>query len=222
MASHSCCCRDLQSHIDGADSANTATSRRYFQLGRSGITCPRLRQSRTFSSNFDNRRIWSPRTGPCSILLGMDDAADCTSIHGDCQPLPKFCSGSSTVNSSEDPPFLSDLATGIIVSKLVRQLTRLEQKSRVAFLLWYANPFNIYWINVYGGMDVIPGMIFVFSLYYGMANKWYRCGVFAAIASLLRIFPILALPFFPSRYSLRGPGGACTYSWVFCLRLLLD
>ena len=96
------------------------------------------------------------------------------------------------------PPFLSDLATGIIVSKLVRQLTRSEQKSRVAFLLWYANPFNIYWINVYGGMDVIPGMIFVFSLYYGMANKWYRCGVFAAIASLLRIFPILALPFFPS------------------------
>ena len=93
------------------------------------------------------------------------------------------------------PTFLSDLATGILVFKLARQLTQSEQKSRLAFLAWYANPFNIFWINIYGGMDVIPAMIFVLSLYYGTANKWFRCGLSAAIAALLRIFPILVFPF---------------------------
>jgi hypothetical protein len=95
------------------------------------------------------------------------------------------------------PTFLSDLATGILVYKLTMQLTQSEQKSRLAFLAWYANPFNIFWINVYGGMDVIPAMIFVLSLYYGTAKNWFRCGLSAAIATVLRIFPVLALPFIP-------------------------
>jgi hypothetical protein len=107
------------------------------------------------------------------------------------------------------PTFVADIATGILVSKLVRKLTGSRAKSRLAFLAWYANPFNIFWINVYGGMDIIATSIFMLALLLGGEKKWFRSGVSLSIASILRIFPLLTFPFFlPAIRIRRGRGYA--------------
>ena len=94
------------------------------------------------------------------------------------------------------PTFLADIATGILVSKLVRQLTKSSSKSRLAFLAWFGNPFNIFWINLYGGMDVIPASVFVLAVLLGGERKWFRCGLCASVAAVLRVFPLFSFPFF--------------------------
>jgi len=94
------------------------------------------------------------------------------------------------------PTFLSDIAIGVLIFKLVRQITGSEQRSKVAFLLWYVNPFNIFWIEVFGGMDVIPTLVLVMAVVLGMKQKWFNSGLSVAVATVLRLFPILTFPFF--------------------------
>jgi hypothetical protein len=94
------------------------------------------------------------------------------------------------------PTFLSDIAIGVLIFKLVRQITGSEQRSKVGFLLWYVNPFNIFWIEVFGGMDVIPTLVLVMAVVLGMKQKWFNSGLSVAVATVLRLFPILTFPFF--------------------------
>lgn len=94
------------------------------------------------------------------------------------------------------PTFVADIATGILLFKLVRKLTGSSARGRLAFLAWYANPFNIFWINVYGGMDIIAASVFMLALLLGGEKKWFRSGVSLSIASILRIFPFFTFLFF--------------------------
>lgn len=94
------------------------------------------------------------------------------------------------------PIFLADTGTGILVFRLVKRLTGSVTTSKLAFLAWYMNPFNIYWINSFGGMDVIPAFGFLLALAFGIEKRWFRCGVCASIGALLRIFPLFAFPYF--------------------------
>ena len=93
------------------------------------------------------------------------------------------------------PSFVADIATGGLVYKLVRQMTSSEKKSRIALLSWYCNPFNIYWIEAFGAMDVIPTFILLLAIVLGMKRRWFSCGLCVAIASILRIFPLFVFPF---------------------------
>ena len=93
------------------------------------------------------------------------------------------------------PVFLADIGTGILVSTLVARATNSPSKGRTAFLLWYLNPFNIYWINVFGGMDIIPTFIFMAGVNLGSKEKWFGSGLSLAFASVLRIFPLFTFPF---------------------------
>src|SRR5208337_288121 len=86
-------------------------------------------------------------------------------------------------------------ATGGLLYKLVRQMTNSERKSQIALLSWYCNPFNIYWIEAFGAMDAIPTFILVLAIVLGMKRRWFSCGICAAIAGILRIFPLLVFPF---------------------------
>jgi hypothetical protein len=94
------------------------------------------------------------------------------------------------------PIFVCDFATTILISKFVTSISLSERRSGIAAFSWYANPFAIYWMYVYGGMDVIPTAIFLLGLYYGGKDNWVRCGFCALIAGLLRIFAFVAFPFF--------------------------
>jgi len=93
-------------------------------------------------------------------------------------------------------PFIADVITGVVVFKLTQQLTHSEKKSKLATIVWYLNPYNIFWINAVGYMDVIPTLVFLLAILLGCSSKWFRSGVCIAIASILRIYPIFSFPFF--------------------------
>jgi len=93
------------------------------------------------------------------------------------------------------PSFLADVATGGLLSRLVKQITKSDSRARIALLSWYVNPFNLYYIEVFGAMDTIPAAIIVLGLILGMESKWFRSGICASIGTVLRIFPLFMLPF---------------------------
>jgi len=93
------------------------------------------------------------------------------------------------------PILFSDIVTGILLSRLVRKLTRSKTSSALAGLTWFVNPFNIYWLYAYGAMDVIPTAIVLLALNFGFDNEWLRTGTCTVVAGLLRVFPFVSLPF---------------------------
>ena len=93
------------------------------------------------------------------------------------------------------PALTFDAFSGILLYKLVRERTGLQRNGWIAFLVWYLNPYNSYWIYHYGGFDVIPVAIILLAVLYGSHGKWLRCGFCASIATVLRIFPLLLFPF---------------------------
>lgn len=93
-------------------------------------------------------------------------------------------------------PFSCDVAIGFLLLKLVKQITDSDEKGKIALLLWYANPFNIFWIEEFGTMDVIPAFVLLIAVIYGTNSRWFKSGLCVAAATALRIFPILTLPFF--------------------------
>jgi hypothetical protein len=93
------------------------------------------------------------------------------------------------------PIFFSDIATGSLLSQLIRKLTRSKTSSALASLTWFANPFNVYWLYVYGAMDVIPTAIVLLALNFGFDDEWLRTGFCTVAAGLLRVFPFVSLPF---------------------------
>ena len=92
-------------------------------------------------------------------------------------------------------PFLADVGVGFLLLKLVSRVTGSSQKGKVALLLWYVNPYNVFWIEVFGSMDVIPTLVLVLAVFLGMSRKWFKSGFSLATATILRIFPLFTFPF---------------------------
>jgi hypothetical protein len=93
------------------------------------------------------------------------------------------------------PTLLADIGTGILVSRIVRRASQSVAKGRGAFLVWYLNPYNVYWINFFGGMDIIPAFIFMLGLELAISNRWLCSGIGLAIGTITRIFPLFSAPF---------------------------
>jgi len=94
------------------------------------------------------------------------------------------------------PPLIADIITGVGVFKLTLQLTHSEKKGQLAMIIWYLNPYNIYWINGAGSMDVIPTLLLLLGVILGSSSKWFRSGLCVAFGSILRIYPLFSFPFF--------------------------
>jgi hypothetical protein len=94
------------------------------------------------------------------------------------------------------PIFLFDTATLILLLRVVRHITNSEQKSIVAALTWFVNPFNFYMLYFFGAMDIIPIAVFMLALDFGLDGRWFRCGVSTIISGLLRLFAFAVYPFF--------------------------
>lgn len=98
------------------------------------------------------------------------------------------------------PTFVFDVLTGTLIYRLVRQITNSRRRSSLGFMTWYVNPFNFGWLYLYGYLgDLIPAALVVFAVILANDKKWFRCGVWTFIASALRIFPVVTLPFLVSK-----------------------
>jgi hypothetical protein len=94
------------------------------------------------------------------------------------------------------PILLFDVITALLLMRLLGRITKSETKRAIAGISWFANPFNVYWLYVYGAMDVIPAATFLLALTLGLSSRWFRCGFTTVIGGFLRLFPFVALPFF--------------------------
>jgi len=92
------------------------------------------------------------------------------------------------------PIIVCDFFTGLLVFNLVGRLN--PSRASKAFLSWHLNPFNWYWLYWFTTMDVVPAVIVLLAIQYGMNRKWSCCGLCISLATILRLYPILLLPFF--------------------------
>ena len=92
------------------------------------------------------------------------------------------------------PILVSDFFAGLYVFLLADKAN--PSKARNAFLSWHFNPFNLYWLYWHTTMDVIPAAFVLLAVQCGMDRKWSRCALCLFSATVLRIYPILLLPFF--------------------------
>jgi hypothetical protein len=94
----------------------------------------------------------------------------------------------------KSPIVVSDFFTGLLVYNLVGKAN--PSKASKAFLSWHLNPYNWYWLYWSTTMDVIPAVIVLLAILYGVNRKWSRCALCLFSATVLRLYPILLLPFF--------------------------
>jgi len=107
----------------------------------------------------------------------------------------------------KSPIVVSDFFTGMLVFNLVRKAS--PSKANKAFLSWHLNPYNWYWLYWSTTMDVIPAVIVLLAIQYGINRKWSRCAFCLSWATILRLYPVLLLPFFMV-YALWVEGRALT------------
>ncbi len=94
------------------------------------------------------------------------------------------------------PILIFDVLAGVFVFFLVRDITGSAQSGGKAFLFWYLNPFNVFMIEMWGSMDVIPAAFVVLAVLLALRKRWVSSGLTLSLATLLRIFPLLLLPAF--------------------------
>lgn len=92
------------------------------------------------------------------------------------------------------PILISDFFAGLLVFFLAHKAN--PSKARNAFLSWHFNPFNLFFLYWFTTMDVIPAVLVLVAIKCGMARRWSFCGLCLFSATVLRIYPILLLPFF--------------------------
>lgn len=122
------------------------------------------------------------------------------------------------------PILICDILVAILIYRLVRKVTKSERQGAIGSLSWFANPYNFYYLYVFGAMDVIPATVVVLALTLGWDRNWSRSGFATTIGGLLRIYPFFTLPFFlhltKAKKELIGLIVGSTFP-IFCLIALL-
>lgn len=101
------------------------------------------------------------------------------------------------------PILISDFFAGLLVFVLAGKAN--PSRARNAFLSWHFNPFNLYWLYWNTSMDVIPAVFVLVAIRCGIDRKWSLCALCLLLATVLRLYPILLIPFF-AIYALREEG----------------
>ncbi len=104
-----------------------------------------------------------------------------------------------------------DLATGLLLYEVCRQSTGSEDRSRLAFCLWFLNPFVLFSTGVFGAFDVLVAFGVLASLLLLLSGRYAWSGVALGMAIMVKGSPIFLLPFFALLVADRGgdvPGRA--------------
>jgi hypothetical protein len=92
------------------------------------------------------------------------------------------------------PILMFDFFAGSLIFLLAEKAN--PSKARNAFLSWHFNPFNLYFLYWYTTMDVIPAVFVLVAIRSCMKRKWSQCMLWLLLGTVVRIYPILLLPFF--------------------------
>jgi len=97
------------------------------------------------------------------------------------------------------PILLFDFLAAVLVYLLAKRATGSASVGGKVFLLWYINPLNLYLMNSWenpGTFDIIPAAILLLAIFLCGSKRWLEAGICVAATTMLRLFPILLLPFF--------------------------
>lgn len=89
------------------------------------------------------------------------------------------------------PYILFDIGIGYLLSLLV-----IEKYRKRTLILWLFNPISLYVIYVLATFDIIPTFCLLLSVYLFKHNKVFLSGLFIGVGSLIKLFPVLFIPFF--------------------------
>jgi hypothetical protein len=89
------------------------------------------------------------------------------------------------------PLILADLATGFLVYKLGTNLSGSQKTGRRAALLWLANPFGTFFVEMWGTIDIIIIMLSLVSIVYLLKNRTRLSALALLSAVAIRLSPIL-------------------------------
>ncbi len=91
---------------------------------------------------------------------------------------------------------VADLGTGLLLYDLCRRAGGDERRARLAFCLWFLNPFVIFATAVYGAFDLFVGFAVLLCAYLFVARRPGWAGASLAVAVMLKGAPIFLAPFF--------------------------
>jgi hypothetical protein len=92
------------------------------------------------------------------------------------------------------PILVADFVAGWFIFLLAEKVS--PSRARNALLSWHVNPFNMYFLYWFTTMDVIPAVFVLVAIHYAVKRRWPLCTLCLFLATALRLYPILLLPFF--------------------------
>ena len=92
------------------------------------------------------------------------------------------------------PIIVFDFLAGALIYLIIAAAAKSSSYAMKGFLIWYLNPYNILLIIMWGSVDIIPAVFLLLTILLGYRRKWSLAGLSLAVASILRLFPILLFP----------------------------
>ena len=110
--------------------------------------------------------------------------------------------------------FAFDLATAVLVYRIVRSLTGSSRRAAIGFAAWFLNPFVIYESAVHGAFDGIVAFFVIGAVALLLAGRLVWSGAAIAAGTMTKLAPLILLPLFVL-LAIRSPGraGTRTQSW---------
>lgn len=114
------------------------------------------------------------------------------------QKLSAWLNDWSVSQNSYDnfPFFMLILKLPYVFFDIGISLILLKLYSRKIFLLWLFNPLSLYLIYILGNFDIIPVFFTVLSWYFLKSSKSLLSFFLLGVATALKLYPLLFLPFF--------------------------
>ena len=92
------------------------------------------------------------------------------------------------------PMIAADLMTGLILYLLGKNLWPSTNRSDLAALMWFANPYATFITEMYGAVDVVPIFTIMLAIYLVFRNRVLPAGLSIAAGIALKLFPLVTVP----------------------------
>jgi len=89
------------------------------------------------------------------------------------------------------PLFVFEFLTGWLIVKIIDE----EKKKKIALMIWFFNPVNLYAIVLMGQFDIVPVFLTVLSLYWAINKKNNYAALALGLGGAFKSFPLLFLPY---------------------------
>jgi Gpi18-like mannosyltransferase len=107
---------------------------------------------------------------------------------------------SSTITSPlfniifKTPLLIADALVGIILYKFVLEITKDSKKAKIAFVIWFFNPFVIMVNAIHGAFDVIPAFLSLLAIILVYKENYFWSGMVLMLGILSKLFPVFFVP----------------------------